>query len=115
MQNIKTLILGAVVALAGVCLGEAVAHAECDYGRQAAIADAAEGEARGYTCEVIEMRDGTFEAQCDEEAFPAESAACNTFVESFDGLDVGTDAASTYSTMYEACMTIALHTPGAVH
>ena len=34
MQNIKHMILGAVVALAGVCLGEAVAHAECDYESQ---------------------------------------------------------------------------------
>lgn len=116
MTNLKAAILGGVVALLGVCLGEGIARAECDSGsRQAALADMYEGEARGYTCEVIGLENGTFEAQCDEEAFAVEADACTSFVESFDGEDVGPDAAATYATMYEACMTIAIHTPGAVH
>lgn len=116
MTNVKAVVLGGLVALLGVVAGEGIARADCDRGSYAtAQADAFEGELRGMNCEVIELENGTFEAQCDEVAFPDESEACSAWVEGFDGQDLGPDAAATYASMYEACMTIAIHTPGAVH
>ena len=72
---------------------------------QAAIQDALDGTARGYRCETVELEDGTFEAQCDDMSDP-EVAACEAFSYMYSVGD--RDMA------YEACMTIALHTPGAV-
>jgi hypothetical protein len=115
MTNMKTLFLGAALALAGVCVGEGIAHADCDRGSySAAMADVYEGEARGMNCEAIQLENGTFEAQCDEVAYPEESDVCATFVEMLDGVEDFQNAAAVYATMYEACMTIAIHTPGAV-
>lgn len=121
--NLKSLFLGALIALAGVCLGEGIAHADCDYESRLtadeaaaelegytyseAMADVLEGAGRGYNCEVIELQDGSFEAQCDEVAHAEESRACSSWAYGF-GLGE-TDAEG----MYEACMVVALHT-GAV-
>jgi hypothetical protein len=108
--NIKSLFLGSAIAFAGFLVGEGIARAECPDGLtySEALADVLEGAGRGYRCEVIELRDGSFEAQCDEVALPGESRACSAWAYGFD--EIGdTDAEG----MYEACMVIALHT-GAV-
>lgn len=108
--NIKSLLLGAALALAAVCLGEGIARAESLEGEtySDAMNDVLEGAGRGFNCEVIELQDGSFEAQCDEAAHVEESRACSGWAY---GLGMGdTDAEG----MYEACMVIALHT-GAVH
>ncbi len=117
--DIKSLILGAVVALAAVCLGEGIARADCDYAPtetedQAgydrafsyaeAMADVLEGAGRGYNCEVIQLQDGSFEAQCDEVAHAVESRACSGWA---FGFGLGENDGES---MYEACMVIALHT-----
>lgn len=67
-----------------------------------AYSDLAEGEARGYRCELITLEDGRLEAQCDDPEDAAVSA-CERFSASYADQDMA----------YEACMTIALHT-GAV-
>lgn len=97
--NIKSLILGAILALAGVCAGEGLAHADC-----------LEGAARGYNCEVIELRDGSFEASCDEVEHDIEARACSAWAGSFEADGIGETG---IEGMYEACMVVALHT-GAV-
>lgn len=103
-----------VLGLVSVLVASA-AKADCDRGSySAAWADVYEGQERGMNCEVIQLESGSFEAQCDEVAYPEESDVCTTFVESLDGAEDFQDAASVYATMYEACMTIAIHTPGAV-
>ena len=114
MTNIKAAILGGLVALLGVVAGEGIARADCDYAPQTegvpyslAMADVLEGAGKGYNCEVIQLQDGSFEAQCDEVSSPLESAACSEWAH---GFGVGEDDADE---MYEACMVIALHT-GAV-
>lgn len=56
-------------------------------------------------CESIELRDGTTITQCDSVSYPEESQACEDFAANY-----GTD----FEMAYEACMTIAIHTPGAV-
>lgn len=87
------------------------AFADCDGGSlQAAQWDAYEGSQRGLRCEVIRLENESYEAQCDD---PRDSAvaACDAFVDATYGPDV--DSETRYVT-YEACMTIALHTPGAV-
>lgn len=115
MTNLKSLIVGAVAGVLSVLVGIGCAHAavldqeDVVISEQAAIQDAAEGEARGYTCEVIRLADGGLEAQCDEVSSAIESDACGDFVDSTYNLDQAGMTA-----MYEACMTIALHTPGAV-
>lgn len=115
MTNLKAAILGGVVALLGVIAGEGIARAECDGGsRQAALADMYEGEARGWHCEVIELENGTFEAQCDEEAFADASDACTLFVETSELYETDAFTGEVMTEQYEACMTIAIHTPGAV-
>ena len=87
------------------------AHAECDQGSYgAAVADASEGLARGYHCEVVELENATYEAQCDEVANADESDACTVFVETNEEAWDGADG---MSAAYEACMVIVLHT-GAV-
>lgn len=109
--NIKSLFLGALLALAGVCAGEGLAHADCLDGvsRETAYADVLEGAARGYNCEVIELRDGSFEASCDEVEHDIEARACSAWAGSFEYELGETDIEG----MYEACMVVALHT-GAV-
>lgn len=109
--NIKSLFLGALLALAGVCAGEGLAHADCLEGvsRETAFADVLEGATRGYNCEIIELRDGSFEAQCDEVDFAEESMACSMWAGGFEDELGETDIEG----MYEACMVVALHT-GAV-
>lgn len=57
-------------------------------------------------CEVIRTADGRYVPQCDSWAHPTESAACEAFAYMYGAGNVD-DA-------YENCMTIALHTPGAV-
>lgn len=114
--HIKSLVIGAVLGMVGVLAGTGLAHAECDAGSyQAAKADAAEGNRRGDRCEVIELENGTFEAQCDTEAFPEETQACEDWVETaLDCTDLSPLACDTaMGQMYEACMVIAIHT-GAV-
>jgi hypothetical protein len=107
MNRLLTCALSGALLLLG-----SVAHAECDQGtREAAMWDAAEGEARGYTCEVIRLENDTYEAQCDETAHADETAACDAFVDATYSADVGSEDRHMD---YEACMTIALHTPGAV-
>ncbi len=112
--NIKCLILGAVCAIAAVLAGEGLAHAadqeDITRSEQAALDDSFEGTARGLDCEVIRLADGTFEAQCDD---PSDRAviACDAFVDATYTAEVDSE---TRHYMYEACMTIALHTPGAV-
>ena len=64
----------------------------------------------GLGCEVVRTEDGNYEPQCDSWAHPVESEACGDWVDSTYNLD---QAGMTEA--YEACMTIALHTPGAVH
>jgi len=70
---------------------------------QEAILDTARGELRGLNCETIRLEDGSWEAQCDD---PADLSvwACEEFSHSYQDQYMA----------YEACMTIALHTPGAV-
>lgn len=74
-----------------------------DWSEQEAVQDAREGNARGYHCETIQTEDGTWEAQCDD---PADESvrACEIFSQTYQDQDMA----------YEACMTIAYHTPGAV-
>lgn len=110
--NIKSLILGAILALAGVCAGEGLAHADCLEGvsRETAFADVLGGAARGYNCEVIELRDGSFEASCDEVEHDIEARACSAWAGSFEADGIGETG---IEGMYEACMVVALHT-GAV-
>lgn len=88
------------------------AFADCDRDLEGtsystAMVDVLEGAGRGYNCEVIQLQDGSFEAQCDEVASPVESRACSGWAYGFGLGDDDTDG------MYEACMVIALHT-GAV-
>ncbi len=96
-----------VSALSGVlCLlgGAQSAFADCDGGSlQAAQWDAYEGSQRGLRCEVIRTENDTYEAQCDD---PTDESvrACEAFSHTYTDSDM----------VYEACMTIALHTPGAV-
>lgn len=103
-----------VSALSGVlCLLSASqsAFADCDGGSlQAAQWAAYEGSQRGLRCEVIRLENESYEAQCDD---PADESvrACDAFVDTTYGPDV--DSESRY-VVYEACMTIALHTPGVV-
>lgn len=98
-----------VSALSGVlCLlgGAQSAFADCDGGSlQVALWDAYEGSQRGLRCEVIRLENGSYEAQCDDMSDP-EVAACEAF--SYMYVVGDRDMA------YEACMTNALHTPGAV-
>lgn len=84
-------------------------HHDMVLSEQEAILDAARGELRGLNCETVRLEDGSWEAQCDD---PADEsvAACGDWVDSTYNLDQAGMTA-----MYEACMTIALHTPGAVH
>lgn len=112
----KSLVVGAVAGLLAMLVGEGLARAESvdreDIVRSQteAYADLAEGEARGYRCELIQLADGRVEAQCDEQASRDESAACDAFVDATYSADV--DSETRYH-MYEACMVVALHT-GAV-
>ena len=105
----KSLLLGCAAGVLSVLLGMGVAHADCGRGSyEDAHADAVEGERRGMRCEVIEARNGTFEAQCDEIAHADYSAACDAFVDStYPARSV--DSEERYY-LYEACMTIAIHT-----
>ena len=75
---------------------------------QEAILDAARGELRGLNCETIRLDDGSWEAQCDD---PADRTviACEDFTDRVYG-----ERSPDWDMAYEACMTIALHTPGAV-
>ena len=101
----KSLLVGALSGVLSMVLGCAVAHAECSQGsREVAAWDAYEGTQRGLRCEVIELENGAYEAQCDD---PADESvrACEAF-----SADYGPDV----DMAYEACMTVALHTPGAV-
>lgn len=122
MNNIKAALVGGFLGILATLGGARLAHAECDYvpsetedqagydrafSRAEAMVDVLEGAGRGYNCEVIELQDGSFEAQCDEVSSPSESRACSDWAYGF-GLGE-TDAEG----MYEACMVIALHT-GAV-
>ena len=109
MQNIKALVAGGLLGILATLGGVKLAHADCDAGDtySEAMADVLEGAGRGYNCEVIELQDGSFEAQCDEVAHADESRACSSWAFGF-GLGE-TDAEG----MYEACMVVALHT-GAV-
>lgn len=111
MTNFKAYILGAALGIASTLIGVSAAHA-CPLidNYEEASRDAAEGNARGYRCEVIRLADETYEAQCDEVAFAEESAACDAFVDATYPPSV--DSESRYMA-YEACMTIAVHT-GAV-
>lgn len=109
MQSIqpKSLIVGALLAIASVLAGEGLAHAECDRGtRQGAVSDALDGASRGYSCEVIELENGYFEAQCDDPR-DASVAACDSFVDATYSAEVSSEDRYV---AYEACMTIALHT-----
>ena len=112
MQNIKALVVGGLLGILATLGGVKLAHADCSQDSrsyQEAMADVLEGAGRGYNCEVIELRDGSFEAQCDEVALPEESRACSAWSGSFEDELGETDIEG----MYEACMVIALHT-GAV-
>jgi hypothetical protein len=114
-MNLKSLLIGGVFGIAATLLGVSAAKADCSAGSyEAARADAAEGNRRGDRCEVIELQNGTFEAQCDYEAFGDLSAVCEAWVEgaSESGLyPILTD--EQWGEQYEACMTIGVHT-GAV-
>jgi len=102
----KSFAVGAFSAVLAFLSGVGLAHAECDRGsRESAGWDAAEGAVRGYRCEVIELENGYFEAQCDDPSDP-EVVACEAFAAMYG---VGDQDAA-----YEDCMTVALHTPGAV-
>ena len=97
-----------VLAMAGS------AKADCDYEAPATrSAEAYEAALRVVEreCvaagEVIELADGSFRAQCDEQAWPDELAACSVFAE---GLGLGK---AEREDVQEACMVIAIHT-GAV-
>jgi hypothetical protein len=67
MTNIKTLFIGAALALAGVCLGEGIAHANCDRdeseGQSYYQARLDADECDTNYSEVVRVRDG-FEAYC---------------------------------------------------
>ena len=112
MQNIKAVLVGGVLGILATLGGVKLAHADCSQDSvsyQEAMADVLEGAGRGYNCEVIELRDGSFEAQCDEVDFAEESMACSMWAGGFEDELGETDIEG----MYEACMVIALHT-GAV-
>ena len=116
MANAKTLLIGGVLGILSTLSGLGLVRAECSQGSfEAAQADAYEGNARGDSCEVIELQNGTFEAQCDGEAFPAWVAACSDWVETaLDCSDLSPEACDdAMGQMYEACMVIAVNT-GAV-
>lgn len=111
----KSLLVGALSGVLSLLVGAGVAHAadreDIVRSEQAALVDVSEGTARGYDCETVRLEDGTFEAQCDEVAHRDESAACDAFVDAT--YDSTIDPEDRHFS-YEACMVIALHTPGAV-
>lgn len=112
MTNIKALLVGGLLGILATLGGVKAAQADCLDGvsRETAFADVLEGAARGYNCEVIELRDGSFEVSCDEVDHDIEARACSAWAGSFEADGLGeTDIEG----MYEACMVVALHT-GAV-
>ncbi len=120
--NAKALLVGGLMGIISTLAGVKLAQADCGYGSlEWAQADAAEGSARGYRCEVIELQNGQFEAQCDETAFAVESAACDRFASAYvvggagvAGLPLSADSDEVYDAAYELCMVVAVNTPGAV-
>src|SRR6478609_11663531 len=110
-KRLMALAVGVVVALAvRGASAQTVDREDIVRSQTEAYADLAEGEARGYRCELIALEDGRVEAQCDEAASRELSAACDGFVDATYDASVGSD--DRYIA-YEACMTIGLHT-GAV-
>lgn len=110
-MNVKALLVGGLLGILATLGGVKAAHADCLDGvsREVAFADVLEGAARGYNCEVIELRDGSFEVSCDEVEHDVEARACSVWAGSFEDELGETDIEG----MYEACMVVALHT-GAV-
>jgi hypothetical protein len=108
----KTVFAAVLVAVLGFA-GSAVASTDREdivRSQTEAYSDLAEGEARGYRCELIALEDGRVEAQCDETTSQKLSAACDAFVDATYDASVGSDDRHM---AYEACMVIGLHT-GAV-
>ncbi len=114
-MNLKSLLIGGVFGIVSTLAGVSLAHAECSQGSYAAaLADAVEGNRRGDLCEVIELENGSFEAQCDGDAYGDESAACEEWVQGMtESGDWPLMTDDQLGVQYEACMTVALHT-GAV-